>query len=264
MMSVLLPASASDVQEDFSPPTLIFLHGIGNQTPAWFNEVLGALPASLSPRCVPFFWADLFDQSPAGKIAATIIKTLKTFTPVFAPVLAPNGRVNLQSLINASLQYIALPLLNQWLDKSADVLAYNSVRQIAYKRLQHLILEQKGNVILVAHSMGSVLAFEFLQEESPANVRVIRFISLGSPLDRQPIKRQVLRRTNGKTRLSCDWLNLWGALDLICCWQPWKSGELNSFFPKEQMRLAWQGHDLGSYLSHIPVHYLMDEDVKKM
>ncbi|MFN7311816.1 MAG: hypothetical protein ACK5T0_10710, partial [Vampirovibrionales bacterium] len=147
------------VHEQSSPPTLIFMHGIGNQSPAWINEALDALPPTLTPRCIPFFWTDLFDQSPAGKVAGTLIKTISTFTPVFAPIVSPNRNVSLQSLINAGIQYIAVPLLNQWLDKSADVLAYNSVRQNAFKRLDALISEQAGDVILVAHSMGSVLAF---------------------------------------------------------------------------------------------------------
>jgi pimeloyl-ACP methyl ester carboxylesterase len=263
----MLPPTATsslDVHGQSSPPTLIFMHGIGNQSPAWINDVLDALPPALVPRCASFFWGDLFDQSPSGKIAGTLIKALKTFTPLFAPIMLPSGGVNLQSLINAGIQYVALPLLNQWLDKCSDVLAYNSVRQNAFKRLETLILEQAGDVILVAHSMGSVLAFEFLQTPTASTGKVIRFISLGSPLDRQPIKRQVLARTGDKISVPCNWLNVWGTLDVVCCWQPWKSGELNTFRPNEQIKVAGQGHHLASYIAHIPPHYLMDDDVKKV
>jgi pimeloyl-ACP methyl ester carboxylesterase len=256
MLPPTTTTSPLGVHEQSSPPTLIFMHGIGNQSPAWINEALDALPPTLTPRCIPFFWTDLFDQSPAGKVAGTLIKTISTFTPVFAPILSPSRNVSLQSLINAGIQYIAVPLLNQWLDKSADVLAYNSVRQNAFKRLDALISEQAGDVILVAHSMGSVLAFEFLQTQRPATEKVIRLVSLGSPLDRQPIKRQVLQRTGGKTTVPCDWLNIWGTLDLVCCWQPWRSGELDTFRPNEQIKLPWQGHHLASYVAHIPSHYL--------
>jgi pimeloyl-ACP methyl ester carboxylesterase len=257
MMFPPTATSALSVQEQSPPPTLIFLHGIGNQDPTWINEAFDALPQPLLPRCVPFFWADLFDESPAGKVAGRLIKTINTFTPVFAPLVFPNQGVNLQSVLNAGIQYIAVPFLNRWIDKCTDVLSYNSVRHNGFKRLETLILQQPNEVILIAHSMGSVLAFEFLQQPTPATEKVLRLITLGSPLDRQPIKRQVLLRTGGKTTVACPWLNLWGSLDLVCCWQPWKSGELNSFYPNEQIKVAWQGHHLASYIGHIPAHYLM-------
>ena len=253
-----LESSSLDIPTTSNLPTLIVLHGIGNQDPSWINEVLDVFPPSLSSRCVPFFWTDLFTQSPAGKIATTLIQLISTFTPIFTPLISPTAGIGLQSVINAGVQYIAVPWLNQWLDKSADILAYNSVRQKAFKRLNALIEEAPHDVVLVAHSMGSVLAFEFLQSDVISIKKVIRFVSLGSPLDRQPIKCQVLQRTQGKTSVPCPWINLWGTLDLVCCWQPWKSGELETFQPSEQLKIPWQAHHLSSYVRHIPLQWLND------
>ena len=234
-------------------PRLIFLHGIGNPKPNWFEMDKSALPEHLHPRCTGFYWGDLFEASPAGKRMSRLISFLDAITPIFTPMTY----FSLRTLINAGVQWIALPFLKELLDKSSDILGYNSIQHQAFKRLESLILEHPEGVVLVAHSMGSVLSFEFLQSESPAVSYVKRLISLGSPLDRQPIKAQVWSRTQGATRVPCAWLNIWGTLDLICCWRPWRSGELNHFYADEQIKINWQNHNFAGYLKRIPLLWLI-------
>lgn len=234
-------------------PALIFIHGIGNQNPDWIQEVTKALPLEYQNRCVSFFWADLFNDSPAGKVAGTLVTLLETFTPALSLIKGATP----QTAIFAGIQYVAVPWLKKLFDYSGDVLAYSSVRQKAFQRLEALIQAQNGPVVLVAHSMGTVLAFEFLQKPSSLRDAVQHFISLGSPLERQPIRAQVLARNAQATQVPCPWLNLWGSLDLVCSWIPWRSGALDVFQPTEQIKLRFQGHHLGAYVQRIPLDWLV-------
>jgi hypothetical protein len=111
----------------------------------------------------------------------------------------------------------------------------------------------------VGHSLGSVMCFEYLSRAPHPAVKA--FVSLGSPLDREPVKSQALQRTGGIRELNIPWLNIWGDADLICCWQPERSGEMNDFYPTEQIRLPKQLHDFEGYLPAVPSAWLKAKEL---
>jgi pimeloyl-ACP methyl ester carboxylesterase len=186
-------------------PTLIFIHGIGSQDDDWLDSAILNLSADARARSVAFTWSDILDDSTHTEntlmVANAVEGMLKRQT-----AQQTDAR---QAAIYVGVILIALPLVKHFLGLAADVLGYPSVRYTAFQRLDHLIQEQAGEVILIGHSLGSVLAFEYLT--LGVNPLVKGFISLGSPLDRQPIKGKVLDRVKGRKSLHTPWLNIWGS-----------------------------------------------------
>jgi len=236
---------------EFTHTTLIFIHGIGSQNHHWLEAALLALPLEARKRSIAFTWSDILDDSIHAE------KTLMLAHAVEGMLAKQTAQqTNPQhAALYVGILLVALPLVKHFLGLSADVIGYPSIRYTAFKRLDQLIQACVGEVVLIGHSLGSVLAYEYMTLSPSAQVKAL--ISLGSPLDRHPIKGKVLSRVNGKTSIDMPWLNIWGTLDLICCWQPWRSGELNSFEPTEQIKLTGQGHSLEGYVGHIPKEWLI-------
>jgi pimeloyl-ACP methyl ester carboxylesterase len=133
------------------------------------------------------------------------------------------------------------------LDRGADLLGYSKVRGQAFRRLETILGGATSDVYIVAHSLGSVMAFEYMAKIPHPKVK--KLITLGSPLDRQPVKGRVLERVNCKA-LTVEWLNVWGTLDPVVCWLPLikDNGAMQEFKPSEQRKLLGRGHDLEGYV----------------
>jgi pimeloyl-ACP methyl ester carboxylesterase len=231
----------------------ILIHGIGQQTEGWYEEAVNAFPINIRERVLPFYWADILNQGVASHTlrwgAQLLNIALRYYTA--ASIREASGQATYA--LQVAAVRLLIPVLERWLDAVGDVMSYASVRVRAFERLQALIeqLESEGyGVVLVAHSLGSVLAFEFCSLAMPSVVK--GFITLGSPLDREPIKSKTLKRTGGRISLPIPWHNVWGTLDLICCWRPWHSGEMNTFQPTSQQTCDGQGHNLEAYIRQLP------------
>ena len=210
--------------------TVILIHGIGEQYSDWHKDASRLFPPDVS-HVVPFHWYDLLDNASGAKRVRWISALIKK--------------------ASAGVWWgFALDFVIGWLlNRAGDLLGYPSIRYKAFERLDKLIQEQQGDIYLVAHSLGSVLAFEYILTQSPP--RVVAFASLGSPLDRNPVKGRVLERTQADGTLPIKWLNLWGTRDPVVCWTPWR-GRMDTFKPDVQKQLKGHAHGLEGYVAAIP------------
>lgn len=208
-------------------PTIILIHGISDQPPNWAENAVKHL--SQFGDVVPFQWDDILNknvETPLLQIGSDVSKMVSRLVPKWK---------------------IADVLLRWTLDRGCDLLGYTHIRGQAFQRLEMILGRSTSDVYLVGHSLGSVLAFEYLA--CLGHEKVKRLITLGSPLDRQPVKSRVLKRC-GTAKVSVDWLNVWGTLDPVVCWLPLikDNGAMQTFKPSPQRKLAGHGHGLDGYV----------------
>ena len=105
-----------------------------------------------------------------------------------------------------------------------DVTAYlfdAAVRERMRAPLRALLRAERGEVVLVAHSLGTVVAYDVLHELGAA-ARVRRLVTLGSPLGIEEVQ-DLLRQGAGRARNrglavppgTGDWVNLADRLDPV-------------------------------------------------
>jgi pimeloyl-ACP methyl ester carboxylesterase len=231
----------------------ILIHGVGQQQEDWYAEALAAFPPNVQGRVHPFYWADILNQGMASKTLRLVSQALRIALRYYTATALKQPTQHSGYALQAVIARMVIPVLERWLDYAGDVLSYATVRVKAFERLRALIHQLEGQsdgVVLLAHSLGSVLAFEFCTLLLPEGVKGL--VTLGSPLDREPIKSKTLQRVGGRVSLPIPWHNVWGTLDLICCWRPWHSGEMNTFKPSSQKKAEGQGHSLEAYIQQLP------------
>lgn len=121
------------------------------------------------------------------------------------------------------------------------------------------ILDQiptKGEILLIGHSLGSVIAIDLL-DHLPANLQVRRFITIGSPANSEALHRgseRLLKKFPYATVL--DWTNFFSARDIVTMGRG-----LTSVFPGAQdcavNITGLDQHGSDRYLSHPAVSGLI-------
>jgi pimeloyl-ACP methyl ester carboxylesterase len=234
-------------------PVLIYIHGIGHQAPAsqlkarWDLAVAGR---ELQDDSALAYWADLLhagDDSAAAAAGAKLSarsKTLDVAALLQGRDLASNpDAVALTRSLMARLGAGApapgrvgskvLPLPS-WARKPisrvfltaflGDVAAYffgqqggRPLREVAQERLRAQLRAAQGRPItLVAHSLGSVIAFEVLSQLSAKEgVNLETFITLGSPLGLDEIQDFLQPQGLKVPTLVKHWLNFADPLDPV-------------------------------------------------
>lgn len=112
-------------------------------------------------------------------------------------------------------------------------------------------LPPAGTVVLVSHSLGTVVAMDLLSE-LPAGLRVGLLVTAGSPLGMDSVYRRLL--VGKPQRPDVDrWTNVWSAADAVAIGCPlartW-AGQLEELLvdnPKDR------AHSIEEYLGHAPV-----------
>lgn len=212
-------------------PTIILIHGISDQPKDW--AVKASQHLSQFGDVIPFQWDDILNSNvntPLVQAGSDVSKAVTFFVPKWK---------------------IADITLRWTLDRGCDLLGYSNVRHRAFQRLESILGRITSDVIIVGHSLGSVLAYEYLALiDSCGKAHVSKFISVGSPLDRQPVKGRVLDRVRGVDHLQIEWLNVWGTIDPVVCWLPLikNNGAMQTFKPSEQRRLVGHAHGLEGYV----------------
>ncbi|MBL9077861.1 MAG: S8 family peptidase [Planctomycetes bacterium] len=202
------------------PTRLVYIHGIGRQEPRdelrrmWDLALFGKVLDATAPvgRTRMAYWADvLHDAAPAGPAARRTVGIDDRELDLDA-VLADAGFddppaqvIDLATGLLAPLRMRprsgpgkrVLPLpgflrrpLARWFLKAfvGDTAAYffqPEVRERIRERLRAELPDDPAEeVVLVSHSMGTVIAFEVLHERAAAGrpVQVRQFVTLGSPL----------------------------------------------------------------------------------
>jgi hypothetical protein len=131
-----------------------------------------------------------------------------------------------------------------------DVAAYLDDKQLRKAVLEAVkeTLPPAGRVVLVSHSLGTVVAMDLLTE-LPSALRVGLLVTAGSPLGMDAVYNRLL--TGGAHRPDVDrWTNVWAAADAVAIGCPladdWP-GQLEELLvdnPKDR------AHSIEEYLSH--------------
>lgn len=226
---------------------VVIIHGIGTQKIGWEKPLLEYIPNDV--KVYAFNWFDLLDDAPSAKRirALSLIANLITSNNPYLMLARP--------LINAGIKWL--------LNRAGDVLGYHEIRRRAMQRLRTLLKTiPEQQVGLIAHSMGSILVYEYLNENrNNLEPKIKKFISLGSPLYRNPVKAKVIKRSpydlDTMKNLPVSWLDIRGKFDIVARWIPYIPGREYLFNPNEQ-RSEMFGHKLEKYMSTLKIkdfHY---------
>lgn len=110
-------------------------------------------------------------------------------------------------------------------------------------------LPSAGQAVIVAHSLGTVVAMDLLTR-LPASVEVPLLVTLGSPLGLDSVHRRLLSGGPFRPDRIGQWLNVWCPADPVCIGCPldddWK-GQVDERAVDNPLQRA---HDVGEYLAH--------------
>lgn len=207
--------------------TFILIHGIGNQDPElkWFYEAIDPLKdTTLYGRFLPFYWEDL--RQPVVRETLTTARTSHNPTKV-----------------NVALSAVM------------DLLTYRPTLQRVKIKLNELINSIQDDVVLVAHSLGSVLAYEYIKTSQHPKIKGL--VTLGSPIGRRPVSTRLKNRLiGGITPLHLHWVNISGSLDYVTTWLPWFGVSIKE--AHKNVTILGQTHDLTEYLNRPQVRSILE------
>jgi hypothetical protein len=137
-----------------------------------------------------------------------------------------------------------------------DVAAYLIVPSIR-RTINNIVREKLTGepTIVIAHSLGSVIAYDILRELPAEKSKIRSVITLGSPLGVQAIKRQLDGSPTGPECLIGNWLNLRDNLDLVAL-NALDGVNFNVSPPIENIDIENSSddhHGISGYLSNIEV-----------
>jgi hypothetical protein len=169
-----------------------------------------AVPGEAPPRDVGELLAGL---TPRGQQLALSLSMSIAAQAVSRP---PTVEESLAAILPlpASLRRLLLRQLLQQLIPDADAYFFTDQRQPIRERLRQALNAVAGPVVLVGHSLGSVIAYDVLSEAAFAASAVPLLVSLGSPLGYTEIQDVVTKplRLPAPVQL---WANFADPLDLI-------------------------------------------------
>lgn len=244
---------------------LLFLHGVGdgNKDGAWLTGLGGALSRlgypDLDSRVIaPVYAHALRDSDESSALPRVTVKQpsrdklrqnrrdFERRTAALESRLGThnqgNGWVGAEFVVNGSASLPGFGQVRQYLG-NADVRA-----QVLHRILDKL--PKSGRVVIIGHSLGSVIAVDLLQR-LPANLEVAGLITIGSPLASGKFAIDKVRdgMQEPPTNLAW-WANFWNALDPVASHR----GLSSVFNWMLDFRIGTgfnhHVHDAAAYLSH--------------
>ncbi|MFF3500209.1 trypsin-like peptidase domain-containing protein [Streptomyces sp. NPDC003247] len=135
-----------------------------------------------------------------------------------------------------------------------DVAAYLDDRQIREEVLSCVLetVPDAGEMVLVSHSLGTVVGMDLLTRLSPA-VEVVHLTTAGSPLGMDSVYRRLLAGGPTSPENVADWLNAWCPTDAVAIGCPlapdWADGPTDLAVVNARDR----AHSIVEYLAHADV-----------
>ncbi|WP_303674756.1 hypothetical protein [Vampirovibrio chlorellavorus] len=196
---------------------IVAIHGIGNTQPGW-SEFLRLELEIPQENWIEFHYEDLLDRSLFNRLVVSAIGMLLTCIA---------GR-DAAALASMPKDYINDVVSYFWLKKT-----HNAIQA----RLAG-VLQVNPDAIILAHSLGTVVAYETLKN---FNLKAHTLFTLGSPLSKGLVKR-FLQVPDFKRPKIRNWFNVWGRFDPI-------GGKINGLGckVKDQFRIH-NAHDLLVYV----------------
>ncbi len=205
----LTPASATcesgdrvDVREDFAGRTL----GVRRQTePEPVEDLVSGLTTEKSEREVLLRIGRALEayepQASEEQISIRAVEAKVLPLPAFARKLITRGLTEL------------------FLDDVHDYFFVPERRELMRKSVLERLRAGGGPFVVIAHSQGSMIAYDVLSSLAPDDCDVSLFVTIGSPLGLTEVQDQVKRLT-GQTRLAVPpcvrrWLNVADPLDPV-------------------------------------------------
>jgi hypothetical protein len=231
------------------PPTIVYVHGAGNKPPpdqlkrAWDQDLFGG---DMGQRTVMAHYADLLHASPGAigadacgldeAVAAMVTEAAGEPAPEddLLAGLTPEGRRLVLDLsmsmvaeaagqpapveellpLPSSLRRLLLRQLLARLIPDADAYFFTDRKEPVRQRLRQALDAVAGPVVVVSHSLGTVIAYDVLREPRFAARAVPLLVTLGSPLGYAEIQDVVTRPLQLPTPVRL-WANFADPFDVV-------------------------------------------------
>lgn len=287
---------------DQSAHTVIYVHGMLNKPPAavlkdqWDRALFGV---KMGERTHMAYWADIRYPQPLSSTTAQSLeqeyaslhstlseadfiedtaarvqqgREAQEFARALAARMLGKNRAALTRSMSSS-EYHAQVNFPDWFTRwfvrsfTPDVAAYffdAGQRRAIQERLRVWLTSGPGPFVVVAHSMGSIVAYDILRELENRKVAVPLLVTVGSPLGIEEIQQRVARPLKVPAMVK-HWHNFAARFDIVAIDRS-LSGE---YKPKSQLTdhpIATSGlldnpHDVEGYLGHEQVRGIVTATV---
>ena len=275
---------------DGAPLSVVYIHGIGNK-PApdllkrqWDIALFGQ---DVGERTRLAYWADLFHPEPlraAEKSVRSVGDDGAPFDPRVAAPYGPKaeafarklagrlsegapaaGRKGARRLETKVLPPFLRRSLTKWITKEfvRDVAAYfydKPTAEAMRDRLRALLIPERAPYLLIAHSMGTVIAYDVLHALAGSGLPVAHWLTVGSPLGLKEVQDHI-RHPLAVPKGLASWWNVADDSDPIAL----DHRLTNDFAPKgtiadrevenpdRKFLRFWSAHSIEGYLRTPPV-----------
>lgn len=218
-------------------PTIVYVHGIGAQPPpeelsqAWDRALFGQWQGSATRMA---YWADVL-HAPADADARTLARRPGPARDTEVVALPPQaaryvarlearyglresgsggGGAKKKILPPPLREPVARWLMKRFIKDSAAYFFDAAKREAIRERLRAQLDPALGPYVIVAHSQGSVIAYDVLHEARSSGLEIALLVTLGSPLGLDEVQDHVgspLRRPRGVAA----WANFADAFDPV-------------------------------------------------
>ncbi|MEU4039748.1 serine protease [Streptomyces collinus] len=132
-----------------------------------------------------------------------------------------------------------------------DVAAYLDDRPVREAVLGSVLdtLPEEGEMILVSHSLGTVVGMDLTTRLSPA-LRTIHLTTLGSPLGLDSVYNRLLTGGPKRPDVVADWLNAWSPSDAVAIGCPLADEWAGAVTDIAVINARDRAHNIAEYLSH--------------
>lgn len=249
------------------PQTVVYIHGIGNQyAPSilkkkW-DEALFKIDMGERTRIA--YWADIRYPQPLTDgmeeysmksqeisrpaLSLEVIEEMENLLPYgdeaqsYARVLAKKF-VNLDTERHIKTEqfeakvfpgflrsYLFRLITKAFIQDTAAYFFDKKQREAMRERLRGILIPEGGPYIVVAHSQGTIIAYDVLRELESSGVKVPLFVTIGSPLGTSEIQDHLLKPLSVPQQVD-KWLNFADLFDPVA----FDKGLKNEFSPHEKI-----------------------------
>jgi hypothetical protein len=196
---------------------VVAIHGIGDAQPGWSESLRFALDIP-SEDWIEFYYDDLMDRSVLKQLIVKVIRIYLNYS--YGPEVA--------ILVNSVEEY-ANDIISYFLSVKSRMEIQLRLRDI---------LNANPDVIILAHSLGSVVAYETLKN---FDLKIHTLFTFGSPLSKGLVQKFLQVPDISRPQLE-NWFNIWSLLDPV-------SGKIQKLgcYAKDQYRIR-NTHNLLNYI----------------
>jgi hypothetical protein len=248
---------------------IVFLHGIGNGDPeyGWLEGLNRGLvqanhePIDREQVITPRYSSYLKTEGRGGKLPPLSYKPPKDEATARREFERRQAGVQRLLKIQHGVRTFGFNLIPDGLWEAAPGMVFDNLPIMDLEQVRRYVRDEKvraavmnhildflptyGDIILIAHSLGSVVAIDLL-DHLPPNLHVRRFITIGSPGNIKALhegsERLLKKFPYGRVD---DWSNFLNILDVVTGGR----GLANTFPGAQDFRLnSISGHGAGTYL----------------